>query len=214
MTLLIAFLIISLTLLIFPPKIPRGVLLCTLTPISAANCRNEGGAGIAEVYGISFSEIDSVTWDSSNEEATAITLTGGATWTQYEPEPDTAFFNQDKQLVGQSNLNFVQTLSMNFTNNNVATRQSLRELDSCCDLVFIIVDNQNQQRLMGIQPKYNSAGDTIIGSTSLRLETGAGSYNTGADSAADENVRTVTVAGNSPKEAPYTSVDVTALALT
>jgi hypothetical protein len=130
-----------------------------------------------------------------------------------EFENDTAFFNQEKQLVGRSNLNFSQTISQNFPNNNLAIRSALRAKDKCCKLVELVVDNQGQQRIVGLLPRYNQAGDAITGFYSTGLKSGAGTYNTGADSAADENIRTYTMVANSPKEAVYTSVDVGALSL-
>lgn len=192
--------------------IPKGSLACVLTPISSTNCRTAGGAGILEAYLIPFSDIDEITWDT-NEQATAITLVASKTWTKFGFEKDTAFLNQEKQLNGTA-LNFVQTLQMLFPNNDFSTRKALQDLDQCCDIVGLVVDNQQQQHLVGVLPRYNAAGDTIIGTTSLSFKTGAGSYNTGANPSSDQNVRTLSLVGNAGKEAPYTSIDVTALSLT
>ena len=214
MTLIIALLALSLATLYAGKLVPPGALRCVLVPVSSATCRNEGGAGIRELYLIDTADITGVTFDgTTNELITANTIDGGAAWAQFQFENDTAFFNQEKQLAGRTNLNFAQTISANFPNNDYSIRAALRAADQCCNLAAIVVDNQGQQRVVGILPRYNQAGDAIIGHFSTGLKTGAGSYNTGADSAADENIRTFTLVANSPKEACYTSLDVTAISL-
>lgn len=202
--------LIALATLALGPQIPAGTLACVLVPISSSSCRS-GSGGISEVYFIPYDDIDhttGITWDS-DEQATAIPLVTSKTWTKLEFEQGTASFNQEKQAVG-SNLNFVQTITSLFPNNDNATRKALKAADACCDLVCMIVDNQGQRRLAGIRPV--AAGGTA--SVSLGLKTGAGSYNTGADPSADQNLRTVTFTANSPVEAPYTTVAVSTLALT
>lgn len=192
-------------------ELPDGALFCTLTPISKANCTRTGSAGIATLYLIPYSDIDhstGITWDA-DEQATAIPLVTAKTWTKYEFELGTAFFNQEKSVVG-NNINFVQTISINFANNDNTTRSALKAMDACCELVAYIVDNQGNTRLAGILPV--AAGGTD--SRSLELNTGAGTYNTGADPTADQNVRTVTLTCNSPYEAPFTTVSESSLALT
>lgn len=212
MTLLIACLIAGLYLLIFPPKVPRGSLLVALVPVNAStgDCRPDGGAGIAEAYGIPYDDIDSVTW-SSKETATAINLKAGKLWAKFEFEPDTAFFNEERSPVGRSNLNWLQTFSMNFTQNNEDVRDASQRLDRQCDMVWFILDNQGQQKLAGIMPKYSNG--SIVGTRSLKMRSGQGSVNSAADPSSEERLRVTTFTANSPKEAPYTSVDVSTLAI-
>lgn len=213
--LLIAVFCISVFALIAGVEIPPGALAAVLVPINSADCRNEGGAGIRELYLIPFADIATMDFDDIDEEnISVITLNGGASWTQYKFERDTAFFNQEKQQVGKSNLNFVPTVSVNFPNNNKETRAALRKVDRNCELVGLVVDNQGKQRIVGALPRYNQDETAIIGFFSTGFKSGAGSYNTGADSAADENIRIFTLLCNAPKEACYTSVDVTSLSLT
>jgi hypothetical protein len=190
-------------------QLPDAVL-CTLAPISGTSCR-KGSAGIAELYVIAYEDIDhttGITWDA-DEQATAIPLVATKTWTKLEFQQSTAFFNQEKQAPGDS-INFRQSISVNFPNNDIATRMALKNMDACCNLVAFIVDNQGEHRLAGIQPVAASGTASI----KLGLKTAAGSYNTGADPQADENLRTVTLECNSPYEAPYTNVATSTLDLT
>lgn len=205
-----ALFIISLLSLIVGAKIPAGSLACVLVPVTESSCRN-GSGGLAAVYLIPYDDIDhttGVTWDADNQ-ATALPLVSLKTWTKLEFEAGTAFFNQEKQAVG-SNINFVQTLSLNFTNNDNALRKAMDIMDTCCNLVAYVVDNQGTTRLAGIIPVAASG----TASRKLGFKTGAGSINTGANPASDQNLTTITVVANSPKMAPYTTVAESSLALT
>lgn len=192
-------------------KLPEGALYCTLIPITQENCRSRtGSAGITALYLIPYDDIDHVTgitWDA-DEQATAIPV-GVNTWTKFVFEDNTAFLNQEKQVNG-SNINFAQTISINFANNDNGTRKALKALDECCELVAYVVDKQGATRLVGVLPKAASGTESL----SNKLKTGAGSYNTGADPAADQNVRTVTLVCNSSFEAVYTTVSESSLPLT
>ena len=180
--------------------------MCVLTGISAAECTRTGAAGVSTVYLSPFDDLDltGVTWDASDQ-ATALAVNATKVWTKFEFQTDTAFFNQEKQVVGD-NINWVQTLSLNFANNSAAARLALKAMDNCCNLVAYVVDNQGQVRLAGILP---TAGGTT--SKKLGFKTGAGSFNSGADPTADQNIRIVTLTCNAPEEAPYTTVAESAL---
>lgn len=175
--------------------------MCVLTGISAAECTREGSAGIQTVYLIPFEDLNlaGITWDAS-EQATALSVQATKVWTKFEFQTDTAFFNQEKQTVGD-NINHVQTLSMNFANNTAAARMALKAMDNCCNLVAYIVDNQGKTRLAGILPTDGGASSKKLG-----FKTGAGSFNSGADPTADQNIRVVTLTCNAPAEAPYCTV--------
>lgn len=188
-------------------QVPKGALFCTLTPLAEVCDRSTQG-GIDVMYLVPFADIDSVTY-GTDDEVTAITLAATKTWAKYEFEPDTAFFTQEKQLVGRNGLNYAQTLSVNFTGNSNAVRAALKSVDACCKLVAFVVDNDGKNRLFGILPK---AGGSESKSTKLR--SGAGAYNSGADSASEQNLRTFTLVANAKEEALYTSVLESSLQLT
>lgn len=180
--------------------------MCVLTGITAAECDRSGSAGISTVYLIPFEDLDlsGITWDGTDQ-ATALAVNATKVWTKFEFQSDTAFFNQEKQVVGD-NINWVQTLSMNFANNTAAARAALAAMDACCNLVAYVVDNQGKAKLAGILPTASGSSSRKLG-----LKTGVGSFNSGADPTADQNIRIVTLTCNSPSEAVYTTVAESAL---
>lgn len=189
--------------------IPLGSLRVVLQPILASGSCRQGSAGVAAVYLIPYEDIDhttGITWDA-DDVATAIPLVATKTWAKYEFEDGSAFFTQAKQTPG-SNVNFTQTLSMNFTNNTKDARLALKVLDTACQVVAYIVDNTGATRLGGILPAVDGGGTA---SRSLKMKTGEGEYTTGADPTADSNLRTVTLVCQAKNEAPYTTVLESAL---
>lgn len=188
--------------------LPAGVLGVTFSPITRANCR--GRAGVKRVYVIDFNDLDHtmVTTDA-DDQFTALTEVATKTWARQDFTPGTAFLNQEKTVNGSS-VNHAITLSMNFSNDDNTTRSALKVLDSGCDVVAYVVMNNGATKVAGMLGLVPGGG---TGGESLGMATGPGSFNSGADPAADESVRIVTLVCNSAEEVAYTTVTESTLAV-
>lgn len=151
-------------------------------PISAINkvsCPNQR-AGIAKIWATECENVSDLTFDDDHQ-VDGITMNGGATFKLIEFEKNTAFFNQTKTRSGQA-LNVAQQVQFILAGLDVARRKALYDLNQACCMHAIVKTNGGQYYYAGIT--YFPDSDTW---ESEDMQTGDGSWNTGADPVSDKN---------------------------
>ena len=187
-------------------RVPNGVLLATLTPVTRANCRTR--AGLKRIHFIDFADIDQATVVLGvNEEFTAHTEVATKTWAKFDFEPGTANLVQEKQVNGSS-LNWTQTINMTFGNDNAADRLAFKLLDQECDLVAYCTLNNGTTKIVGMRGEASGTS-----SESLGLATAPSTFDSGANPNGDSATRIVSLSCFSEDEAQHTTVSESALAV-
>jgi hypothetical protein len=144
-----------------------------------------------------------VTFDQATRRVTGFNLDGtipDAGFVEIQFEKNTAFFNQGKTRVGQSNLNVEGVVSFVEPIHSYELQNALEDLNNCCYLLGIVQDNNNKLRVLGVT--YDSENDTYILED---MSTGDGSANTGADPTSDQNEYIETLSWNAGWYAPFFS---------
>lgn len=140
-------------------KIRTDVLMCTFTCQLSALVTNDDcnlSGGVQEAYWAQFGDIDWTAiaadedkWDAVNEQLIGTpTMILGATWKPITPERKTAQYTftwtEDTDV-------YTQEIQLNFEGTSNALRLAFNKTVKCCNLVLLIVDNNCQQRLVGVE---------------------------------------------------------------
>jgi|GEM_PF-4736888 len=165
-------------------------ILCTISGWSEA-CDADGNvAGIDTIWFANKNDVASLT--ISSRQVTAITMVSTKTFFKWQFQPDTAFFNQARNVVNKQP-RVKQTIT--FINPKIKTSLliALEKLDACalCGLVAIIKDNNGKFWLAGVRVN-PSAAYSFVGLFPAQSEGAV----TGANTESDENKITTAFEAN------------------
>lgn len=154
---------------------------------------------------ISYEDITATTWTSGV--LTAYTLAASKEWGRLTPLPQSSFLNQTKNST-TSSVSWDLVLTMLFGNNDAPSRQVLKDLDECCNLIFVVVDAAGKKHFCGGVEDSTYAN----GVRPYNAMSGAGSRNTGT-TGTDQAVHTYTLQSlNQSEQAPYMTAAITPIA--
>lgn len=180
-------------------------MACAYTSLSSANCRAGNNPGVLEAYVIGYDDIATTTWTAGV--LTAYTLVADKEWARLTPLPQSSFLNQTKNAT-TSSVSWDIVLTMLFGNNDAPSRKILKDIDDCCNLIFVVVDAAGKRHFCGgvEDSSYTNGIRPYNGMT------GAGSRNTGT-SGTDQAVHTFTLQSlNQSEQAPYMTAAITPIA--
>jgi hypothetical protein len=126
-------------------------MACTPVGINQDNesCAASDG-GILQSYATDFANISAVTW-GSDDEITAITMSGSGQWEKFVyDDDDTAFFNSEGERTGKK-LVFNQSAFMKFEGISIAKLTSVNANADCCNMVWIHRLNSGIALIQGIE---------------------------------------------------------------
>lgn len=150
-----------------------------IVAISKSACP-KGRGGIAKLWATECENIATITFDASHD-ITALTMVAVTTFKLIEFEKNTAFFNQEKTRVGNSH-DVQQTIQFILPNADSTQRLGIYELNQPCCIAGIVKLNSGEYLFAGIT--YDPVADEYEFED---MAAGDGSWNTGADPAADKN---------------------------
>jgi hypothetical protein len=149
--------------------------------IDSATCGTATG-GVSKLWFTDCNNVDSLTFDADHN-ITAITMDVGASNPVFHlivPEPDTAFFTQEKTRNDAGGLSVSQVLNWNHYGLSNAVKNKLAALNNCCCLHGIALTNEGFFKYFGINYNYVNASYT-----DRFFRTGAGNANSGQNPATD-----------------------------
>lgn len=128
---------------------------CTLGDLETDDSCNTSG-GIQEIYWCQYGDInwaatvaavEPVLFNPTTEVLTGFVMQGGV-WYKVTPERKTSqytfTFGEDTQV-------YEQEIVINFEGGSAAFRLKIKNSFKCCNLVLLIVDNNCNQRLVGVE---------------------------------------------------------------
>lgn len=120
---------------------------CGLTSTIARDCLNAVG-GITTFYVAEWSRVSSVTENSSGQ-VTAITMTGGSKFLEYQIEKAQGSFTQTSTTAKENGTTtYLQALTVPI-NKTSLTKDFILKLTAYNRLMIIVLDNNGEYKLMG-----------------------------------------------------------------
>jgi hypothetical protein len=169
--------------------------MCLTTNIIENSCANSS-AGITQFWILPCDSLkagDPFTIDADTRVISEIKYNPAVTapkWARIKPQTDTAFANNAFTRNGNS-FNDAQVISFVVGSVNCEAIKNIQDLINCCCQIAIVEDANSNYYVYGIG--YNSTN----GKFNVKgLKTGEGSWNSGADSAADKNEIIMTLTAN------------------
>ena len=193
----------------------QAVLMCTFTcDLSALTTSDECNlsGGIQEAYWAQFGDIDwiAIAADPLKFNPTTQQLIGtptmvlGAVWKLISPERKTATYTFT--WTEESDV-YTQEIVLNFEGTSNAMRLAFTKSVKCCNLVLLIIDNNCQQRLVGVEW---TGTKFIKQSKTLRFGTHVSTSGTKGSAKPANNV---TLVGESDLDPMFANIDLTTLPL-
>jgi hypothetical protein len=130
---------------------------CTLDDLETDDSCNTSG-GIQEAYWCQYGDIDWAAtvaavapdqlFNPTTEVLTGFIMEGAAVWKKISPERKTS---QYTFTFGEDTAVYEQEIVINFEGGSAAFRLKIKNSFKCCNLVLLIVDNNCNQRLVGVE---------------------------------------------------------------
>lgn len=189
---------------------------CSLDDLETDDSCNTSG-GIQEAYWCQYGDIDWAAiaaattpgegqlFDLTTEQVLSFPMVGDAIWKHLQPERKTSqytfTFGEDTQV-------YEEEIVINFEGGSAAFRLKIKNSFKCCNLILLIIDNNCQQRLVGVEwngTKFIPQVKTLRFGTHVDRSGELGTSKAGND---------ITLVGESLTPPMYANVDLTELVLT
>jgi hypothetical protein len=169
--------------------------MCLTTNLVEDNCVNTV-AGVVQIDIFPLSGVEDVVVNATSRIVTDInyvaTLPATTKWSKIKPAIDTAFANNAQKRNGNSNsVNTAQVISFVLASVTCSNLAAVQDLAECCGFIAIVHYADGNSYLYGVG--YNKTNQKV---TLKGLKTGDGSWNSGADGAADRNELITTFTAN------------------
>lgn len=130
---------------------------CVLDNLETEDACNLSG-GLQEAYWCQFNDVDwagtvaaagpAQLFNPTTEILTGFIMNGPAVWKKVSPERKTSQFTF---TYGEDTQVYEQEIVINFEGGSAAFRLSLKKSITCCNLVMLVIDNNCNQRLVGVE---------------------------------------------------------------
>lgn len=158
-------------------------MACALKNIRISGDCRPGPAGISRLFLIPLEDLSAIDFDA-DQRMNGYTLVTDKKWYEVEFEQEgTAFLNQT-MTSAKNSVSWAFEINVTIPLNSYTVRNQFLTYQKCCNMLAVVEDNQDELRAVGIEWK---SGTTSAVYKKLNLKVGNGSWNTGADLAADSN---------------------------